>query len=85
MDVDRTRTSGRRTEKEFPCNENPPGEWNRYVITMNGGDLTLEVNGLVQNRARWCAAVGGKICLQSEGAPIEFRNIVLRPIVPRGR
>ena len=85
MDVDRSRTSGRRTEKEFPCNEKPPGEWNTYVITMNGGELTLEVNGLVQNRAHWCEPVAGKICLQSEGAPIEFRDIVLRPIMPRGR
>ena len=52
---------------------------------MNGGELTLEVNGLVQNRAHWCEPVAGKICLQSEGAPIEFRDIVLRPIMPRGR
>jgi putative membrane-bound dehydrogenase-like protein len=80
MDVERSRTSGRHTAKEFPSNEKPLGEWNKYVITLSGGDLTLAVNGLVQNRARWCARVPGKICLQSEGAPIQFRNIVLRPI-----
>ena len=45
------------------------------------GELTLEVNGRVQNEARWCEEVAGKICLQSEGAWIEFRNIVLRPIL----
>jgi putative membrane-bound dehydrogenase-like protein len=81
MDVDRSRTNGRRTEKEFPCNEKPPGEWNHYSITMNGGELAIAVNGLVQNRAHWCAATPGKICLQSEGAPIQFKEIVLRPIL----
>jgi putative membrane-bound dehydrogenase-like protein len=80
MDVDRWRTNGRRTAKESPSNEVPIGEWNRYTITMNGGDLTLAVNDLVQNRAHWCARVPGKICLQSEGAPIQFRKVMLTPI-----
>lgn len=80
MDTERTRTSGRHTRKALPCNEKPQGEWNRYRIRLDGGDLELEVNGEIQNRARWCDVVAGKICLQSEGAPIEFRNVVLRPI-----
>lgn len=81
MIVDPARTSGRRTSKQAPCNEKPLGEWNHYAITMDRGDLTLVVNGDVQNTARWCDEVAGKICLQSEGAEILFRNIVLRPIV----
>jgi putative heme-binding domain-containing protein len=81
IDVDRSRTNGRRTEKEFPCNEKTPGEWNHYSITVNGGELTIAVNGLVQNRAHWFAETPGKICLQSEGAPIQFKDIVLRPIL----
>jgi hypothetical protein len=83
LDVERSRTSGRHTEKEFPCNEKPIGEWNHYTITLDGGELSLAVNGLVQNRAHWCARVPGKICLQSEGAPIQFRSIVLKPIRAR--
>ncbi len=51
------------------------------MITLNGGRLTLEVNGVVQNTANWCEEVPGKICLQSEGAAIQFRNIRLRPIL----
>ncbi len=81
MQVDMTRTEGRHTTKEFPCNEKPQGEWNKYVITVNGGDITLEVNGLVQNRAHWAEEIPGKICLQSEGSEIEFRNIELAPIL----
>lgn len=80
MQVDPSRTEGRRTRKAHPCNEKPIGEWNRYVITLDGGELTLEVNGEVQNTAHWAAEVAGKICLQSEGAAIEFRNIEITPI-----
>ncbi|MFN0242880.1 MAG: PVC-type heme-binding CxxCH protein [Planctomycetota bacterium] len=78
--VDPDRTEGRRTVKLAPCNEKPLGEWNRYRITLDGGELTLEVNGEVQNRASWCAEMPGKIALQSEGAAIEFRKIVITPI-----
>ncbi len=78
--TDPARTSGRRTEKLLPTNEKPIGEWNRYVITLNRGELKLEVNGAVQNTASWCEEVPGKICLQSEGAEIEFRNIRLKPV-----
>jgi hypothetical protein len=80
MQVDPTRTEGRRTRKSLPCNEVPIGEWNRYVITLDGGELSLEVNGQVQNEGHWCAETPGKICLQSEGAAIEFRKIEITPI-----
>lgn len=80
MEVDAARTEGRRTRKSQPCNEKPIGEWNRYVITLDGGELTLEVNGAVQNAAHWVAERPGKICLQSEGAAIEFREISITPI-----
>ena len=40
----------------------------------------LKVNGEVQNVATEVEDVPGTIALQSEGAPIEFRNIVLRPL-----
>jgi len=81
MIVEAARTEGRRTAKMLPSNEKPLGEWNRYRIRLDRGELTLEVNGLVQNTASWCAEVPGKVCLQSEGAYIEFRSILLRPIV----
>lgn len=81
MQVDAARTSGRRTQKAHACNENALGEWNRYRIRLHHGELTLEVNGLVQNTARWCEEVPGFIALQSEGAFIQFRNVKLRPIL----
>ena len=80
MLADPTRTQGRRTVKLQPSSEKPLGEWNRYVITLDGGELTLEVNGVKQNEAHWVERVPGKICLQSEGAAIEFRKVEVVPI-----
>ena len=81
MQVARERTEGRRTQKSHPSNEQPLGRWNRYEIILHHGDLRLSVNGLVQNQASFCEERAGKLGLQSEGAAIEFRNIVLRPIL----
>ena len=79
------RTRGRHTRKAHPSNERPIGEWNDYEITLDGGDLEIKVNNLVQNTATECEEVEGKICLQAEGSPKEFRNIVLMPILRGGQ
>jgi len=81
MKVDPARTKGRHTVKIHPSNEKPTGQWNEYEIYINGGDLQIYVNRLLQNYATECQEVPGKICLQSEGSPKEFRNIVLIPII----
>lgn len=81
MTTDPARTNGRHTRKMHASNENGLNQWNRYEITLDGGDLEIQVNGLVQNTATDCWVTPGKICLQSEGAQIEFRNIVLLPII----
>ena len=77
MKVATERTEGRRTKKAHPSNEKPLGEWNQYEITLDGTNLEIKVNGLVQNTATDVAVMPGPICLQSEGAEIEFRNIEL--------
>ena len=80
MEVDANRTNGRHTAKLLPSNEKPLGEWNEYKILVHDDLVTLTINGELQNTATWCARWPGPIALQSEGAVIEFRNIVLRPI-----
>lgn len=60
--------------------EKPAGEWNVYEITMDGSRVLLKVNGEVVNEGTGAEEVAGKIALQSEGAPIEFRNIRLVPV-----
>jgi hypothetical protein len=80
MKTDPKRAKGPWCGRAHDSNEKPVGEWNRYEIYLNKGDLALTVNGLVQNRATECLERPGRICLQSEGGPLEFRNIVLIPI-----
>ena len=72
--------TGRRVPKKNPSNEKPAGEWNLYEIVCKGNTIRVSVNGLLQNEATECNVTGGKICLQSEGAPIEFRNVTLEPV-----
>ena len=66
--------------KKSKAAEKPPGEWNRYEITVSGGDLTLVINGETVNQASGLDVLSGPIGLQSEGAEIHFRNIELLPL-----
>jgi hypothetical protein len=81
MKVDPQRTKGRQTVKLHPSNERPVGQWNDYEIYLNKGDLVIKVNGLVQNIATECKEIPGHIALQSEGGALDYRNIVLVPIL----
>ena len=60
--------------------ENPAGEWNSYEITVNDGTIELYVNGVLQNTGTGSTLTEGNIALQSEGAPMQFRNITLQPL-----
>jgi hypothetical protein len=61
-------------------NENEPGEWNRYEITVDGDRVTLIVNGKKVNEATGCDVRPGRIGLQSEGGVIHFRRVTLTPL-----
>lgn len=61
--------------KQHDSNEKEAGEWNTYDITVKGNSITATVNGLLQNSGTGVALTTGRIALQSEGSPIEFRNI----------
>jgi hypothetical protein len=80
MKTDPDRTRGRNTKKTHFA-ERPVGEWNEYEIIVAGGSIVLKVNGQLVNEAWSVQEIPGKICLQSEGAEIHFRNIRLAPIV----
>ena len=66
--------------KKEDNSENPPGEWNSYDILCHGGTIINRVNGVLQNSGTNATETSGKICLQSEGSPIEFRNIYIEPL-----
>lgn len=82
MKADASRTKGRNTKRDPAAGEveRPLGEWNRYEIICDGGTIVLKVNGVEVNRATDVAVAPGKICFQSEGAEIHFRNINLVPL-----
>jgi len=67
----------RRVPKLNDSSEKDPGQWNTYDIICRGNTIELYVNGVLQNKATEATVNSGKICLQSEGTPIEFRNIKL--------
>lgn len=56
--------------------EKPAGEWNVAEIVCKGDRMTVWINGVLQNE---CSGVArrGYIALQSEGGPVEFRNVCL--------
>jgi hypothetical protein len=74
------RVNSRRTKKLNESSEKPPGQWNMYDIICKDDWVVVIVNGVLQNVATGCSVHSGRICLQSEGAPIEFRNIYLEPL-----
>lgn len=66
--------------KANDSNETEPGEWNTYEIVCQGDVMVLSVNGEMQNKATGICVSEGFIGLQSEGSPIEFRNIRVTPL-----
>lgn len=66
--------------KKSESSEHPIGEWNSYDIQVQGNTVKVYVNGVFQNEATGLNYSSGKICLQSEGAPVEFRNVYVEPL-----
>ena len=63
-----------RTTVESP--EKPAGEWNTAEITCNGNHIQAFVNGTLMNEAHF-DRTSGHIALQSEGGPLEVRNVYI--------
>ena len=78
--VDGSERPNRQAPLSRDPSEKPLGEWNRYEIIAAGTSLQLYVNGVLQNESTQLTLDSGAICLQSEGAPIEFRRIELLPL-----
>ncbi len=60
----------------------PIGEWNRFIITMKGELLTVNLNGkeVISNARLPGIAETGPIALQDHGNPIEFANIYIKEL-----
>jgi len=60
--------------------EKPRGEWNTVEVVCDGGTIKNIINGKIVNTGTDASVKRGKIVLQSEGAEIFFRNVVLTPL-----
>jgi hypothetical protein len=74
------RIKGRRHINTIDDAEKPLGEWNKMRIVCAGDELTIYINDKQANYASKLSQTKGAISLQSEGAEIEYRNIVLKPL-----
>jgi len=66
--------------KKKQSSEKPAGKWNTYEIYCGNDTIRCYVNGVLQNEGTASTITTGWICLQSEGSPIEFRNIYIKPL-----
>ena len=60
--------------------EKPAGEWNTVDIVCMEKKLEIKVNGVLQNNGANMTLTSGSICLQSEGGPMQFRNVYVEPL-----
>jgi hypothetical protein len=65
--------------------DNPPGEWNRFIITMKGSRVTVHVNGIsvIENALLPGIATCGRIALQDDHASnntCQFANMYIRKL-----
>lgn len=62
--------------------DRPIGEWNRFVITLRGDRLTVDLNGqrVIEEAQLPGVAARGPIALQHHGDPIEFANLYIKEL-----
>ncbi|MBT8484012.1 MAG: DUF1080 domain-containing protein, partial [Phycisphaerae bacterium] len=77
-----TPENGRGGSRAFPteARSNAAPLWNHYRIEGKDGSITLAVNGTVVTRGHDASPRKGYICLESEGSPVEFRRILIKPL-----
>lgn len=56
------------------------GEWNHYYVRCINGEVRLWVNGEEVAGGSGCKPSSGFLCLESEGSPIDFKNIRVREL-----
>jgi len=72
--------------RSFPSENRskPSPEWNKYRIECNDGVLRLSVNGKEVSGGSDCTWRKGYIALESEGSPVDFKNIRIKELPSTG-
>lgn len=68
--------------RSFPRERRSKGrlEWNHYYIRAINGEVRLWVNGVEVSGGTGCVPAEGYLCLESEGAPVEYRGLRIREL-----
>ncbi len=68
--------------RSFPRKELSKGinEWNHYYVRAINGEVRLWVNGEEVSGGTGANPRSGYLCLESEGSPVEFRNLRIREL-----
>jgi hypothetical protein len=68
--------------RSFPRKELSRGtpDWNHYYVRAINGELRLWVNGEEVSGGSGAEPRTGYLCLESEGSPVEFKNIRVREL-----
>jgi hypothetical protein len=69
-------------QRSFPSKHLSKGlnEWNHYYVRCINGEVRLWVNGEEVSGGSGCEPSQGYLCLESEGAPVVFRNLRIREL-----
>jgi hypothetical protein len=69
-------------QRSFPKQNLSRGtkEWNHYYVRAVNGEVRLWVNGQEVSGGTNCQPAEGYLCLESEGAPVEFRGLRIREL-----
>jgi hypothetical protein len=69
-------------QRSFPSKNLSKGvdEWNHYYIRAINGEVRLWVNGEEVSGGSDCEPASGFLCLESEGSPVEFKNLRIREL-----
>ena len=68
------------TSPKFESNENPYGQWNSIVIQSFEGKCMQYLNGKLVNECLEATSKEGRISLNYEGYPIDFKNITIKKL-----
>jgi hypothetical protein len=70
------------SQRSFPTARHSRGTpaWNRYYVRAIDGEVRLWVNGHEVSGGTDCQPATGFLCLESEGAPVEFRHLRIREL-----
>lgn len=71
-------------QRSFPSEERSKGspEWNHYRIVCTNGVVRLSVNGKEVSGGEDCNYRKGYLALESEGGPVQFRNVRIKELPP---